>query len=195
MGRPGAICSQLLGAEEPTALQEYKTYSVFNCWRFLPCLVTNVDISAVDEPYPGGFHSIAFEKPDQTAPGVTRIVSPGGPQRHVSGTQPSWIPHLLPHTFATPDSSAPRSIGLGGDLPIILALLALMKRPGDTERVFWDGLWNRNGFHERRSSRADPDPTGSPRGVMVQICCDSCNDNSTTEMIEGFEARCCVIFG
>ncbi|KXH63687.1 hypothetical protein CSAL01_02408 [Colletotrichum salicis] len=198
IGLPGKIYGPIPAKNYQTEeLREYKTYSVFNCWRFLPCLCTDVDVSTVDGTPFGGWHSLAFSQPDEQNPGLTRIVYPGGPQRHVSGRDPAWLPHLLPHTFATPDPSAPRSIGLGGDLPIILALLALMKKPDHTDDVFQHGLWNRNGsgFSDRRSSQADPDPTGSPRGVMVQICCDSYNTDSTPEIIADFEARGYVIPG
>ncbi|OHF01932.1 hypothetical protein CORC01_02810 [Colletotrichum orchidophilum] len=200
MGLPGRICGPIpdgsqTGESYLGQMQEYKTYSVFNCWRFLPCWCTDVDVSTIDGEPPDGWHSLTFLPPDPQDPGFTRILYPGGPQRHASGSNPSWIPHLLPRTFATPSSSAPQSTGLGGNLPIIIALLALTKQPGCTDDVFQSRQWDMNRFGGRRSPHADPDPIGPPRGVMVQVCCDSYNYNSTIDAIMDFEERERAIVG
>ncbi|KZL79291.1 hypothetical protein CI238_07576, partial [Colletotrichum incanum] len=173
----------------PVQMVPHSTFSVFNCWRFLPCLYTDVDVTTVDDMgVENKFSSLAFsiDSPDS---GVTRIRASGGPQRHVVGSRPSWIPSLIPETYATPSSTAQQSTGLGGSLPIIIGLLALTKRPGHTDDVFRDGEWNGNRFRGSRSSRADPEPTGPVRGVLVQVCCDVFNPDSTVDAITDFEER------
>ncbi|WYZ38149.1 hypothetical protein EsH8_III_000063 [Colletotrichum jinshuiense] len=172
------------------------TYSVFNCWRFLPCLYADVDVSTVEEmELDNRWYSLEFS-PDQQDPAMTRIHGCRGTQRHVAGSKPSWIPSVLPESYAAPGPSAPQSTGLGGCLPIIIALLALTRKPGHADDVFMDAHWDRHRWRGSRSSRADPDPEGPVRGVMVQVCCDRYNYESTTDAIADFEEHGpAVIFG
>ncbi|KAK1718890.1 uncharacterized protein BDZ83DRAFT_722249 [Colletotrichum acutatum] len=172
-------------------MMEYQTCSVFNCWRFLPCRFTDVDVSTVDDPF---WHNLEFHQ-DRPNTGITRIIVPGGSQRHVVGRNPSWIPHILPDIFATPDPAAPQSTGLGGSFAIIIALLALTTRHERMDDVFLQGQWNRHQWTGSRCPQADPDPMGSPRGVMVHVCYDSynINTNSTLDAIGNFERQGCAI--
>ncbi|KAK1980191.1 hypothetical protein LZ30DRAFT_771669 [Colletotrichum cereale] len=199
-GSPGVICAvadyideqgQPFSVLEQTV--EHSTFSVFNCWRFLPCLHTNVDVTTVAEMGVDNKLSHLEFYEDHTDPGVTRIGASGGSQRHVVGGRPSWIPALLPETYAAPGSHTQQSTGLGGCLPIIIGLLALTKKPGHTDDVFWNGEWNGNRFRGGRSSRAaslaEPEATGPVRGVLVQVCCDSSNSDSTIDAITDFEER------
>ncbi|WDK12908.1 hypothetical protein CGRA01v4_04189 [Colletotrichum graminicola] len=168
---------------------EHSTFSVFNCWRFLPCLHIDVDVTTVGGMGADNKLSHLEFYPDPTDAGLTRIRASGGSQRHVVGGRPSWIPALLPETYAAPSSHAQQSTGLGGCLPIIIGLLALTKKPGHTDDVFRNGEWSGNRFRGGRSSRAEPEPTGPVRGVLVQVCCDSTNPDSTIDAITDFEDR------
>ncbi|GKT58059.1 hypothetical protein ColTof4_11986 [Colletotrichum tofieldiae] len=196
-GSPGAIYATLNEYFDergqplwtPVPMPPHSTFSVFNCWRFLPCLYTDVDVTTVDDMgVDNKFSPLAFTR-DSLDSGVTRIRASGGPQRHVAGSKPSWMPTVLPETYAAPTSSAQQSTGLGGCLPIIIGLLALTKRPGHTDDVFRDGEWNGNRFRGSRSSRAEPEPTGPVRGVLVHVCCDMFNPDSTIDAIVDFEER------
>ncbi|KAK2043156.1 hypothetical protein LZ31DRAFT_622108 [Colletotrichum somersetense] len=195
-GSPGVICAVNEYIDEygqPVRfLQqtvEHSTFSVFNCWRFLPCLYTDVDVTTVGGMGANNKLSHLEFYADSTESGVTRIRASGGSQRHVVGGKSSWIPALLPETYAAPSSHAQQSTGLGGCLPIIIGLLALTKKPGHTDDVFGNGEWNGNRFRGGRSSRAEPEPTGPVRGVLVQVCCDSMNPDSTIDAISDFEDR------
>ncbi|KDN67824.1 hypothetical protein CSUB01_04770 [Colletotrichum sublineola] len=193
-GSPGVICA----ANKFPFLQrtvQHSTFSVFNCWRFLPCLYTDIDVTTVGGMGVDNKLSHLEFYQDHGDSGVTRIRASGGSQRHVVGGRPSWIPALLPETYAAPSSHAQQSTGLGGCLPIIIGLLALTKKPGHTDDVFRNGEWNENRFRGGRSSRAgelalrQPEPTGPVRGVLVQVCCDSLNPDSTIDAITDFEDR------
>ncbi|KAK1671308.1 hypothetical protein BDP55DRAFT_560752, partial [Colletotrichum godetiae] len=178
-------------------MEVYKTYSVFNCWRFLPCVFYNGDVSTVDDARVEGWQTLIFT-PGQMDLALTRIGCfdfDNAATRHVVGRNPSWMPHLLPYTFSTSNAAAPQSTGLGGNLSIIIALMALAREPGDTDRVFREKLWDMGILRGSRSSRAGEYLVDFPRGVMVQICCDSFNTNSTPDTILDFEIRGCAVYG
>ncbi|KAK2002601.1 hypothetical protein LX36DRAFT_228121 [Colletotrichum falcatum] len=195
-GSPGAICAVNEYTDEHgltfqflERTVEHSTFSVFNCWRFLPCLYTDADVTTLDGMGADNKLSHLEFYQDHTDSGVTRIRASGGSQRHVVGGRPSWVPALLPETYLPPSSHAQQSTGLGGCLPIIIGLLALTKKPGHTDDVFRNGEWSGNRFRGGRSSRAEPEPTGPVRGVLVQVCCDSINPGSTIDTITEFEDR------
>lgn len=130
-------------------MEVHSTFSVFNCWRFLPCIWTEADSSVEEMGLDYKWQQLEFEH-DAREIGVTRLQ---GSERHVAGKSPSWIPALLPETYAVPSGSWPQSNGLGGPLGIIIALIALSRRPGHTDDAFRDGLW-RNGRWTGGSSRS-----------------------------------------
>lgn len=169
-------------------LEEHSTFSVFNCWRFLPCLYADVDVTTVGEMgVDNRWFPLEFSR-DSHDPGATRIHGCSDTYRHVAGQNPSWIPTLLPPTYAALGSSGPRSTGLGGCLPIILALIALTTRPRHADDAFSGGLFNGHCWAGQRHHRADPPPTGPVRGVLVQVCCDPFNPyGSTLDDIDNFE--------
>ncbi|KAF6824785.1 hypothetical protein CPLU01_10649 [Colletotrichum plurivorum] len=168
-------------------MEVHSTFSVFNCWRFLPCIWTDVDSSVEEMGLDYKWSQLEFGH-DTGEMGVTRLQ---GLERHVAGKSPSWIPALLPETYAVPSGSWPQSRGLGGPFGIIIALIALSRRPGHTDEAFREGLWRNgrltSGFS--RSSRAEPDSKGPPRGVLVQICYDTHYNlqGSTFDAIDNFE--------
>lgn len=130
----------------------YSTLSVFNCWRFLPCIWAEADSSIGETGLDFKWQPLEFGH-NQQEPGVTRI---HGTERHVAGKSPSWMPALLPETYAVPSGIWPPSGGLGGDFGIIIALIALSRRPGHTDDAFKEGLWRSYRWMggSSRSSRA-----------------------------------------
>ncbi|EQB56340.1 hypothetical protein CGLO_03646 [Colletotrichum gloeosporioides Cg-14] len=63
-------------------LEEHRTFSVFNCWRFLPCLYADIDVTTVDEM--GVDHRwfpLEFSR-DSDDPGATHP-PPTGPVRGI----------------------------------------------------------------------------------------------------------------
>jgi len=119
----------------PAEMERHSTTSVFNCWRFLPCIWTNTDSSITPMDtinhkwFPLAFHNVG---------GVTRI-QVGGRDRTVAGRSPQWMPHVIPKSFAT-HSSAPSSQGLGGPLGVIIGLMALSHR--NTDHPFMNQCWS-----------------------------------------------------
>ncbi|KAJ0165773.1 hypothetical protein CTA2_10014 [Colletotrichum tanaceti] len=158
-GSPGDIATLHHGFDglgQPVSyyhsMATYSTHSVFNCWRFLPCVWTAADISTVatvDFNVDHKWSALEFRH-DPLEPGRTRIQ---GPERFVAGRDPSWVPHLLPSTYAAPQS-APPSRGLGGPFGIVIGLLALARRPGHADDAFRDGLWSHGRLAGSRSGRA-----------------------------------------
>lgn len=165
-------------------MMEYQTCSVFNCWRFLPCRFTDVDASTVDDPF---WHNLEFRH-DRPNTGITRIIVPGGSQRHVVGRNPSWMPHVLPEIFATPDPSAPQSTGLGGSFAIIIALLALTTRPRHMDDVFLQGQWNRHQWTGSRCPQAGKKKEKKPHQRV--LWCATTNFQLSRPRPQGLSAGC-----
>lgn len=146
---PGGIhpLSPSTGLPEEVPLVVYETFSVFNCWRFLPCLYTATDASVVDVDSSMSYRwvQLAF---DHAGPGsytgespprlVTRI---GLAQRHIDAANPAWMPELVSRSHAAIAPGGHVSYGLGGYVGVILGLMALTQRPRRAERVFqrWRG--------------------------------------------------------
>jgi hypothetical protein len=142
---PGAVYPLASPTAEP--LTVYETFSVFNCWRFLPCLYTATDSSVIDVASSMSYRwvQLAFE---HAGPGsltgenpprlVTRI---GLGQRHVEAENPAWMPELVSRSHAAIAPGGPVSYGLGGYVGVILGLMALSQKPKRAERVFqlWRG--------------------------------------------------------
>jgi hypothetical protein len=126
------------------AAEEYSTFTVFNCWRPLPCVYVEADpMSMAIGKHPGAaghrWNIMGFENPDGT--GITRIAATGTSQV-VAGWRPSWMPSLVPEMFANPYPRIPHSAGLAGALPVIIGQMALTHPPGQTDMPFLNQLWN-----------------------------------------------------
>jgi hypothetical protein len=139
-----------------TQMRVYGEFSVFNCWRLLPCLWTNTDVSVTSMSLTAENRwwalNFEHEEVEEVEGAVTRI-SATGRYRCVAGRSPDWMPYLIPDTFRTVNSDAPASGGLGGPLGVILGLMALSRRPGRTDEVFSDRMWNRCTLHGERQNR------------------------------------------
>lgn len=107
--------------------REYKTFGVAACNPLLPILVMEHDPLI----YPGHwdllriFHSTNNPGRSLVATADSQMGNGGGPVLYVAGSSPSWMPGLIPRAYRIPRSGVSRSDGLGGELPIILGLMAL----------------------------------------------------------------------
>ncbi|KAI1419712.1 hypothetical protein F5Y12DRAFT_792981 [Xylaria sp. FL1777] len=183
------------GDEPPWELTKYSQYTVFNCWRPLPCVYMEEDpLCTLIRPYgvdSGVYREghqlnlMSFEEADIT--GITHIAADGDSQV-VAGRQPSWMPSLVPEMFRNQDRNAPVSRGLGGLLPVIIGQMALTQPKGQTDRPFTSQWW-----HRRHWRRPDLGTTVSHpleiRAVIVHVALDEVEnrEGSTRESLENFE--------
>ncbi|KAH9225856.1 hypothetical protein K456DRAFT_1161869 [Colletotrichum gloeosporioides 23] len=204
-GQPGNIAYTLQSLDEygqqtwlDYNMGVHSTHSIFDCWRFLPCIYADADTSIIgDLEAEHRWMQLEFDH-DSREPGMTRI---NGSERYVAGRNPSWIPSLLPETYALPQSqssNSPQSKGLGGPLGIIIGLMALNRRPRHADHVFQQGWWRNNRWTGGpRSAHAEPDSKGPPRGVLVHICYDDYSNphGSNFETLNDFEENGKAIIG
>lgn len=135
------------GARQPTP---YKVQTVFSCNPFLPIIaapddMTTCDIDRLDGPQWG---LLRFRHGGVKRPGVSFATrGQDGPFQYVAGSNPLWIPSLVPQSYLTP-CDAPASQGLGGDLPLILGLMSFwppwnIEHEARMEQVFYGrhALW------------------------------------------------------
>lgn len=146
---PGIIC--MVGADgnpvytdegQPQYCQKYKELAVYSCNPLLPIVVDNGDplsSSAQLDRSPLLF----FHPPSQ--PGVSQAVHPDSPMgqgptpcKYVAGASPSWISSLVPRTYRNP-YNAVASVGLAGELPIVLGLMAFSEHSSVTQTFLGDG--------------------------------------------------------
>ncbi|KPM40760.1 hypothetical protein AK830_g5759 [Neonectria ditissima] len=115
---------------ESFALDKYKSCAVFACNPHLPIMVTAHDPLA--EGTRSCWQLLQLFHPRDELSGITQVATEdsrmpagGGLVRYAAGSKPTWIPSLLPETYKTPWANAPNSRGLGGELAVILGLMAL----------------------------------------------------------------------
>ncbi|KAF4999983.1 hypothetical protein FDECE_11331 [Fusarium decemcellulare] len=189
--------------------QEYKTFSVFACNPLLPIMVAEKDPLAASNTGSWELLRVFHPRTPELA-GISQVVtmsSPmgegGSPVRYVAGRRPSWIPSLLPRAYRSPMSSAPPSRGLGGELPIILGLMALSSEPDKTgsavEEVFLGSnghgkKWRPNGeWRGLRSPKGYPETAqDDPRGFVIKVFYDPENP-TPQEMLHWFEWQTAVV--
>ncbi|KAF2971340.1 hypothetical protein GQX73_g2195 [Xylaria multiplex] len=181
------------GRDPPWEMTKYSQYTVFNCWRPLPCVyMENDPLCTRIGPYSNGppLTLMSFEEPDIT--GITHITT-GGSSQVVAGRDPTWIPSLVPEMFRNPDRNAPVSRGLGGLLPVIIGQMALTQPHGHTDRPFLSRWWH-NGHWRRRDLGTTVSHPLSIRGVVVHVALDEFEnrEGSTKETLENFEAGAVV---
>ncbi|PTB42396.1 hypothetical protein M441DRAFT_26145 [Trichoderma asperellum CBS 433.97] len=208
---PGYVC--LAGADgnpvytdngQLQCAERYKELAVFSCNPLLPIVVDNGDplsTSAALDRSPLLF----FHPPSQ--PGVSQAVHPDSPMgpgpapcKYVAGTSPSWIPSLVPKTYRNP-YNAVASVGLAGELPIVLGLMAFSEL-GDaedhtsvTQTFLGDnaarGRWNGGFWNHTATPKGYALSTGEdPRGFFISIYLDPDNpDYSTAAHIAELEWR------
>ncbi|KAF9771540.1 hypothetical protein IL306_010803 [Fusarium sp. DS 682] len=177
---------------------EYKTFGVAACNPLLPIMVTEQDplVTRSNWELLRVFHPPLRPGVSQVSTISSRMGPGGGPLLHVAGRSPSWIPGLLPATYKSPQRNAPHSVGLGGELPIILGLMALNAPPGDEmsnrsiECVFLghNRLWRHGSWTSSDPPRGHP-PTASedPKGFIVKVFLDPENSYSTPDGLRSLE--------
>lgn len=142
--RPAGAIMRLEGDGSGTQwpMEEYSAFTVFNCWGPLPCVYEKADaLSTFIGPYGAGqrWNVMSFQAPDGS--GLTRVSSAGNSQV-VMGKNPSWMPSIVPELFWNASSHAPTSTGLGGELPVIIAQMALSQPRQQTDVPFLSRWWN-----------------------------------------------------
>lgn len=153
---PGRVWTTL-SSGSPYFADNYSIFTTFSCNPLLPFVVAEGDPSTADGPRLSPL--LFFHPPSGNAMrGVSQAVTDEsvmgngpGPVKYTAGRQPSWVPSLVPPTYLTPEADAPRSAGLGGELPIVIALMAFSERgnlaagTNRTEEIFL----GRPGHHGR----------------------------------------------
>ncbi|KAF4974113.1 hypothetical protein FZEAL_8951 [Fusarium zealandicum] len=179
------------------AALEYKTFAVAACNPLLPIMVVKGD--PLINPT-GGWELLRIFHPRQALAGLSQVVTleshgmgpGGGPVRYVAGRGPSWMPGLLPRTYRSPMTSAPMSCGLGGELPIILGLMALSADKDENNAFACDEIrrkWQRGLWTSSESAKGYPETAeDDPRCFLVKVFLDPENPyGSTVDALHRFE--------
>jgi hypothetical protein len=116
---------------------KYSACAVFACNPHLPIMVCPADPYLEDTRSRWEllqvFHPRRLPGVSQVAHEDSRMPDGPGLKRYVAGTRPSWMPSLVPSSYQAPSSAdAPASRGLGGELAIVLGLMALTAEPDVT---------------------------------------------------------------
>ncbi|KAI1313240.1 hypothetical protein F5Y03DRAFT_159915 [Xylaria venustula] len=186
------------GVVPPWEMTRYSQYTVFHCWRPLPCVYMEDDPLCTLIAPRGGvprrgwcgesrpLYRLSFETPDMT--GISHITA-GGTSQITAGRNPSWIPSLVPEMFRNEDPCAPVSRGLGGLLPVIVAQMALTQPRGQTDRPFIERWWHRRHWRRPNAGTTVTHPFDI-RAVIVHVALDEIEnpEGSTKETLENFEA-------
>ncbi|KAI3316970.1 hypothetical protein HD806DRAFT_551252 [Xylariaceae sp. AK1471] len=175
------------GAQYP--MDEYSTFTVFNCWRPLPVVYVETDpMSTPIGAFGAGlrWNLMSFDSPDHT--GITRIAAAGGSQI-ISGRSPSWAPSLVPDMFRNPFGNLPRSAGLAGALPVIIGQMALTHPPGQTDVPFINQVWQHRRWEAPQTFQAAVRYPNDLRGVLVHVALDHYENpvGSTEDGLRNFE--------
>ncbi|KAG8358566.1 hypothetical protein FVEN_g3882 [Fusarium venenatum] len=182
--------------------EEYKTFGVAACNPLLPVMVVEHDplVSTGHWDLLRIFHPICRPGMSQVATINSPMGIGGGPVLYVAGSGPSWMPGLVPRTYRSPRSSVPRSAGLGGELPIILGLMALnaTRDPSNTSvhsvflghnRIWRHGQWVSTDAPRGHPSTASDDPTG----FIVKVFLDPDDQYSTPERLLNLEWQSAIV--
>ncbi|PHH78253.1 hypothetical protein CDD82_3149 [Ophiocordyceps australis] len=201
LGVPGRCYSNL---EEAPG---YSHAAVFACNPHLPLVVIRDDPLMLDDAK-SSMHALHFFHP-RHLPGLSQATtsSPddvlprgGAPVKYVAGRSPSWMPGLVPSVYANPWLEPPPSCGLGGELAIIIGLMAFSKSGPDVEDVFLGthgrgGYWHNSLWTSRAAPSYYPRSTQeTPRGFYIGVFYDPDNaEGSSQEAIHGFEWNSAVV--
>ncbi|KND91873.1 hypothetical protein TOPH_03338 [Tolypocladium ophioglossoides CBS 100239] len=201
-------------SQEP--LTPYSDFGIFSCGPHLPIVVMPGDPMTIIEGK-AAMHALRFFHPPLNSElrGVSQATwaeghmpAGGFPVKYVAGRDPSWIPGLVPKIFRNPETSV-SSRGLGGELPIVLGLMAFSEAGDRVDEIFlgrnghrgrWrDRVWMNH--HEPQGCMPRPcahavylSPTdmnaieGFPRGFYIAVFNDPQNpEGSTDDRIHSFE--------
>ncbi|KAK0728751.1 hypothetical protein B0T26DRAFT_614475, partial [Lasiosphaeria miniovina] len=196
MGEPGSIARYDAANNFEGYLVAYKTQSVFACSAHLPIVVSNGDSSlgasfirrgcACDHAYDvesstntsyTAWNLLHFSSSPDMA-GVSLAMTDGTGAPFVPARDPSWIPTLVPRVFENTrdDQGIPRSRGLAGEMPLVIALMAFHGRRNHASDVFSNQFWHYNQWRGPNSTPrcryTHPLSENNPRGFVVSVCLD-----------------------
>lgn len=156
--------------------ETYKTATVFSCHPLLPVAMVDVDASVeqtfnkhdVDEDDAPVWEPLQFFHPRNEMKGVSQAIFSrtlsevhygGRPVKYLCGKGPV-SKYLVPPTYAYPNRHPPVSRGLGGEITILLGLMAFSAAGDDkgnrADKVFlgrphgrwYKGRWEHDGYPE-----------------------------------------------
>ncbi|KAK1750528.1 hypothetical protein QBC47DRAFT_309621, partial [Echria macrotheca] len=201
MSRPGHIVRTDALGRHLSSPPIFKTQSVFSCSAHLPLILLDGDAALGSTVYktcpcppiekeipawtiPHFHHGM----PEQgTPPGLSLIRTNCRGRPWVAGRDPEWMPGLVPSLFehstrrppttgmgSGEEGMVPRSVGLAGELPIIIGLMAFhAARRGGASEVFTQGLWEGGRWKGPRGTPVGyPRLDDCPRGFVIQVCLD-----------------------
>ncbi|KHN94929.1 uncharacterized protein MAM_07156 [Metarhizium album ARSEF 1941] len=178
------------------ALRKYKSASVFSCNPSLPIITLEGDARTDTDPDFNVLQFLHRHDDERLSNGVSLASfsvdhSPSAdppPVKFVAGRHASWIPSLVPEICRNPYRVV-QSLGLGGELPIVIGLMAFHASRDDgrtVEHVFL-GREGDGGFWRNYRWLGTSPPPGypnseqeSPRGYLVHICLDPENQPGST---------------
>ncbi|KAK3360360.1 hypothetical protein B0T25DRAFT_128560 [Lasiosphaeria hispida] len=188
MGQPGSILR--LDSENNvsgTAIP-YQSRSIFSCSAHLPLIVLEGDASLGSTLRTGCACGSTSSSADEDLPawdmlhfsdkgiGISLAAThaSGYPGPYVVGRNPSWMPSLVPVSFAnTRPEHVPQSRGLSGDVAIVIGLMAFHSRPGEASNVFGGGCWRYGQWNPPgNGAPCYPASGDSPRGFLINVCLD-----------------------
>ncbi|CAH0020959.1 unnamed protein product [Clonostachys rhizophaga] len=201
-----------------TEAEAYKTATIFSCHPHMPFAMVDVDAS-VEETYsrenmPSDqlwrypvWEPLQFLHPkDHHRRGISQAVfgaSPmatlhNGPLQYVAGTNASCIPRLVPWTCQYPYPPVQPSKGLGGELTILIGLMAFCPSRdsmGTRAELFIPQYWRNNKWEcETPPQGYSCSTKDTPKGFIVSVALDPWNPlGSTREALQAFEFEGVVI--
>ncbi|KAM0246530.1 hypothetical protein ACHAP5_004654 [Fusarium lateritium] len=182
---------------------EYKSFGVAACNPLLPIMVVAQDPLFSETAY---WELLRVFHPP-TIPGLSQAVTihsdmgeGGGPLLYIAGRSPSWMPSLLPSTYRAAQHNPLRSSGLGGELPIVLGLMALYAAQDmnntsiDSVFLGHNRVW-RHGFWSSNQPPQGHPPTAAedPKGFVVKVFFDPDNPYSTRDNLRSLEWEAAIV--
>jgi hypothetical protein len=146
------------------ALATYSTFAVFNCGPFLPLVYGVGDVSEDHSDFDGWralhFHHVS---------GVSQA-SPNGGHKCLAGRNTDFIDRLVPRAYCNSEARAPQSKGLGGEIGLVIGMMALSQSPGMIDTAFHSQAWAGNKWTaERAADACMPSLRSIPRKM---VCTD-----------------------
>lgn len=156
--------------------EQYKVLATFSCNPQLPFVILDGDPFSQPDT---SIQALFFHHPKLSdgVAGLSQVVTPesdgmeprSSPCKFVACHNPSWMPYLVPDIYTNPyvGSGGQRSKGLGGELPVVIALMAFSEAYRDstgsaTEEIFL-GSGHRGGrWVDRKWTH-----NHKPRGCMI----------------------------
>lgn len=176
---------------------EYTTFAVAACNPLLPIMVVDHDplVSRKSWDLLRIFHPRNYRGLSQVVTLDSPMGEGGAPVRYVAGKSPSWVPGLLPRTYRSPHLHPPDSMGLGGELPIILGLMALTPEQNHDDNEPTNQLFlGRNGWRRNEWKGGNDAPKGypgtaqdDPCAFLIKVFMDPDNPGCTTEHLRWVE--------